>query len=97
MLYSSHMKRWVVCVATAVVVLWVLLIPLAIAADPCLAMCVMFVCEGSCGASSGSISERTDGTALDPAAIVVVVAPDRAAAIPLTVPKPPPKPSLLSA
>lgn len=97
MLYSTYMKRWVVCVATAVVLLWVLLIPLAIAADPCLAMCVMFVCEDSCGASSGSTPAPTAGTSLDAAAILVVVAPDRAAAIPLTVPKPPPKPSLLSA
>ena len=91
------MKRWVVCVATAVVLLWGLLIPLAIAADPCLAMCVMFVCEGSCGASSGTTPAATAGTSLDPAVILVVVAPDNAVAIPLTVPKPPPKPSLLSA
>jgi hypothetical protein len=91
------MKRWVVCVATAVVLLWGLLIPLAIAADPCLAMCVMFVCEGSCGASSGTTRASTAGTRLDPAAIMVVAAPDHAVALPLTVPKPPPKSSLLSA
>ena len=91
------MKRWVVCVATAVALLWVLLIPLAIAADPCLAMCVMFVCEGSCGASSGTTAAPTTGTSLDPAAILVLVAPDHPVAIPLTVPKPPPKSSLLFA
>lgn len=90
------MKRWVVCVATAGVLLWALLIPLAIAADPCLAMCVMFVCEGSCGASSGTTAAPTAGTWLDPAAILIILAPDHAAAIPLTVPKPPPKSSLLS-
>ena len=91
------MKRWVVCVATAVVLLWGLLIPLAIAADPCLAMCVMLVCEDTCGASSGTTPAPTAGTSLDPAAILVILGPDHAAVIPLTVPKPPPKSSLLSA
>lgn len=91
------MKRWFVCVATAVVLLWGVLIPLAIAADPCLAMCVMLVCGGPCDAPSGTTTAPTAGTSLDPAAILVLVAPDYAAAIPLTVPKPPPKSSLLSA
>jgi hypothetical protein len=57
----------------------------------------MFVCEDSCGASSGTTAAPTAGTSLDPVTTLVLVAPDHAVAIPLTVPKPPPKPSLHSA